>query len=109
MPDDPVLHCTTERPDNNRLWYTAVGCGIDTERGNNGGAYCKGGYMKHIEMIEEYLYDGNGGDYQWFDNHGTLVRCENCKAWLKDEQICAFHNHKMLSDDFCSWGEKKDV
>lgn len=64
--------------------------------------------MKHIEMIDEYLHDENGGDYQWFDNHGTLVRCEDCKAWIKEDQLCVFHNHKMLSDDFCSWGERKD-
>ena len=35
---------------------------------------------KRIEFIEEYLCpNGDYHEYQYHDNHGTLVRCKNCK------------------------------
>lgn len=37
--------------------------------------------MRLIEFIESYrIPDGaDGGDYQWNDNHGRLIRCKDCK------------------------------
>lgn len=71
--------------------------------------------MKHVEMIEEYLHDENGGDYIWHDNHGILVRCKDCKYFDSgtDEDGKLFF--KCLGwvyggtseDDFCSHGEPK--
>lgn len=37
--------------------------------------------MKKIEFIESYLVPEDGGDYQWNDNHGRLIRCKDCKHW----------------------------
>ena len=59
------------------MWYTAVGCGIDTERGNHGGAYCKGGNMTNAELISKLVdileeVRKPCEDCQEFD-------CDNCK------------------------------
>ena len=31
-----------------------------------------------VEFIESYIKVGNG-DYQWNDNHGELIRCNDCR------------------------------
>ena len=31
-----------------------------------------------VEFIESYI-KVQGGDYQWNDNHGELIRCKDCK------------------------------
>ncbi len=66
-----------------------------------------------IEFIESYI-KVQGGDYQWSDNHGELVRCKDCKlkgninlcplAYIeKTEQFTA-----LCTDEwFCGNGKRK--
>ena len=80
--------------------------------------------MEHVEMIVEYLTDGS--DFQYYDNHGTVIRCKNCKHWIPydwmfsevwkskniedypEEEIgCTYCDMNMSANDFCSRGEKK--
>ena len=80
--------------------------------------------MEHVEMIVEYLTDGS--DFQYYDNHGTVIRCKDCKHWMpsdwmfsevwkskniedyQEEEIgCAYCDMNMSANDFCSRGEKK--
>lgn len=65
---------------------------------------------KHVEEIIEYIMDGE--DFQYFDNHGSLVRCKDCKYWRnKDpEQIptASIMCGHMHPDDFCSYGERRE-
>ena len=93
MPDNPVLPCTTERPDNNRLWHTAVVWWGDTERGNHCRAYCKGGNMsdyidRHAAIDAFYKYPNI--DWTTLDvlakinalpsaDVQPVVRCKDCK------------------------------
>lgn len=37
-----------------------------------------------VEFIESYI-KVQGGDYQWNDNHGELVRCMDCKHYFFGE------------------------
>lgn len=39
----------------------------------------RGEYMEHVEMIVEYLTDGS--DFQYYDNHGTIIRCKDCALY----------------------------
>ena len=68
---------------------------------------------KRVELIETYLKIGN--DYQWFDNHGELIRCRNCKHWWKEKGLCTHPNTmdgnicclECKADFFCGYAEKK--
>lgn len=55
---------------------------------------------KHTEMIIEYLTDGD--DFQYNDNHGTLVRCKDCKHWNKLMFMCSKNAGEWKHDDYCS-------
>ena len=61
--------------------------------------------MEHVEMIVEYLTDGS--DFQYYDNHGTVIRCKDCALYGTNE--CNMRNGFMgiKDDDYCSYGEKK--
>lgn len=37
-----------------------------------------------------------------------VVRCRDCKHWDKDFGWCDKKRIHMVSDDFCSYGERKD-
>ena len=75
---------------------------------------------KHIEFIDEYLCPGDENcgyhdcDYQYFDNHGILIRCKNCKHWgeLMNNygRVTACLMTEMVTgeDDFCSRAEPVD-
>lgn len=39
--------------------------------------------MTKVEFIESYIKVGN--DYQWHDNHGELIRCKDCKKWMRND------------------------
>ncbi len=63
-----------------------------------------------IEFIESYIRVGN--DYQWNDNHGELIRCEDCKyakpidsEWLE----CQHDKRVMKPNGFCSWADPKEI
>ena len=61
---------------------------------------------KHIEMIIDYLVDGE--DFRYNDNHGTLIRCKDCKHWNKLMFMCSKNSGEWKPDDYCSFGERKD-
>lgn len=68
--------------------------------------------MEKIEFIESYI-KVQGGDYQWNDNHGVLIRCENCqfhdsgKNEIDIWNRCRLHSMNTDDDEFCSWAVKK--
>lgn len=63
--------------------------------------------MKHIEMIIDYIVDGE--DFQYNDNHGVLIRCRDCKYRLNHychhEDTYGLYVHM---DGYCSRGERRD-
>lgn len=68
-----------------------------------------------VEFIESYI-KVQGGDYQWSDNHGELIRCKDCVHWIpgiitdKDDFIqprCKRNGGGWSSDDYCSCAEKR--
>ena len=63
-----------------------------------------------VEFIESYI-KVQGGDYQWNDNHGELVRCKDCKYWSKEHaQNCMIKQgwFPVKPDWFCADGERRD-
>lgn len=65
----------------------------------------------HVEMIEEYIKPDDGcGDYQWYDNHGILTRCKDCKFWTHIKRTNRYwcktddglYDLNPSPDDFCS-------
>jgi hypothetical protein len=73
--------------------------------------------MKHVEMIIDYIVDGE--DFQYSDNHGVLIRCKDCKFWDKfptstaapDYHHCGFGinvNWYTRAEEYCSRGERRD-
>jgi transcriptional regulator with XRE-family HTH domain len=55
---------------------------------------------KHVEMIVDYLVDGD--DYQYSDNKGILVRCRDCKRWNANMKNCAINPGVWERNDYCS-------
>lgn len=68
-----------------------------------------------VEFIESYI-KVQGGDYQWNDNHGEIVRCKDCKHCyyasnrVSDEQsfACDKHGIDITADWFCADGKRKE-
>ena len=62
----------------------------------------------HVEMIEEFIH--NGGDYEYFDNHGYLTRCRDCTRFSGEKTACWCDMVKMfvLADNYCSWYDRKE-
>ena len=66
-----------------------------------------------VEFIESYIKLGDS-DYQWNDNHGELIRCNNCQfhnagenevdAWDR----CRLHSINTEPDNYCSWSVKNE-
>lgn len=75
--------------------------------------------VKHIEMIEEFLInEEEPGSYQFFDNHGLLIRCKDCKYFKNEElfgqhfQLCTCGNYEprfVEPEHYCGYAEKKDA
>ena len=64
-----------------------------------------------VEFIESYI-KVQGGDYQWNDNHGELVRCRECIR--RGTYDCPIYNggdgDKGSPDDwFCADGKRKET
>ena len=61
---------------------------------------------ERVEFIESYI-KVQGGDYQWSDNHGELIRCKDCK-WY-DERISMCDNCGLPREQrfYCADGERK--
>ena len=64
-----------------------------------------------VEFIESYIKGVNGSaDYQWNDNHGELIRCNDCKnlGYTNSHWFCKWLNRCVDEDWFCADGVKKD-
>lgn len=66
--------------------------------------------MKKIEFIESYIKPDDGGDYQWNDNHGRLIRCKDCKHWFNAPVSDGYNSCEKdalirYKDFFCANGE----
>lgn len=64
---------------------------------------------KHIEMIIDYVVDGD--DFQYNDNHGVLTRCKDCVNFepiMEDIAYCKNGKYTKFTspDDFCSKAER---
>lgn len=57
------------------------------------------------EVIAIY---GDAGDGAELFEVQKLVRCESCKHWAYGKDLCTLHDMGMVSEDFCSYGEKSD-
>jgi len=62
--------------------------------------------MAKVEFIESYSRT-YGGDYQWNDNHGELIRCKNCKHWIESPPHCEKTGQKKSADGYCDEAEKR--
>lgn len=62
--------------------------------------------MKHIEEIVEYIVDGE--NLKYFDNHGTLTRCYQCKYWKCNTDQCAVNDGMWTQDDYCCRAERRE-
>lgn len=61
-----------------------------------------------VEFIESYI-KVQGGDYQWSDNHGELIRCKNCKHYKEGTGMCdLYHAHGNAETWYCADGERKE-
>lgn len=68
---------------------------------------------KKIEFIDEYILFGV--DWQYNDNHGELVRCENCRYFKKypinTEGVecgrCSLLMIEKHCDGYCDEGKQK--
>lgn len=63
--------------------------------------------MAKVEFIESYNKI-DGGDYQWSDNHGELIRCENCKHWIALPPHCEKTGRKKYANGYCDEAEKRE-
>ena len=61
--------------------------------------------MEHVEMVVEYLTDGS--DFQYYDNHGTVIRCKDCALYGTNECNMRHGFMGIKDNDYCSYGEKK--
>jgi len=61
-----------------------------------------------VEFIELYT-KGPGGDYQWEENHGELVRCGDCRYAMDcfEKKACKLDGRTHMSDWFCADGKRK--
>lgn len=57
-----------------------------------------------VEFIESY-YKVQGGNYQWNDNHGRLIRCHSCKHVSHCEMAYGFGKD---GDWYCANGEGQE-
>lgn len=37
-----------------------------------------------------------------------VVRCKDCIHFINHDKRCGYFNHGIKTDDYCSFGEKKD-
>lgn len=69
--------------------------------------------QKHQEMIVDYMVC-ECGDLAYYDNHGTLTRCKDCRYRGEDERgmFCdnenGFWMFSVEEEDYCRYGEHGD-
>lgn len=64
---------------------------------------------KHVEMIVDYLVDGD--DYLYSDNKGILIRCRNCVYADRKRRICRNHGGIrgiIMENDYCNKAVKRE-
>ena len=61
--------------------------------------------MNHVEMIIDYITDGT--DYQYFDNHGVLIRCHKCMFSCGKDRICILSGLEIVEDGYCDKSRPK--
>lgn len=69
---------------------------------------------KHVEEIIEYIMDGE--DFQYFDNHGSLVRCKDCTHcaddWNGNQPMFTCElgrcGESVQPNDYCSYGKRSE-
>lgn len=66
--------------------------------------------MKHVEMIIDYVVDGD--DFQYSDNHGVLIRCKDCvhnkSAADSGNANCELYYGMTDPTGFCHMGDRRD-
>ena len=70
---------------------------------------------KH-ELLRALQYDRNQYEKGYADAKADamdeLVRCKDCKHFIKEEHGCNHHGYfypvRVMDNDFCSYGERKD-
>ena len=55
---------------------------------------------KHVEMIIDYVTDGD--DFLYNDNHGVLIRCKDCKNWIRNMFECSINPMDWKPNEHCS-------
>lgn len=60
-----------------------------------------------VEFIESYI-KVQGGDYQWNDNHGELIRCRNCRYYDGNECLIKEGWFPVQPDWYCADGKRKE-
>lgn len=57
-----------------------------------------------------YESENNGEfDEKWSPHTmEKVVRCEDCKHYIKHDKRCGLLNHGVKTDFFCGWGERRD-
>ena len=65
---------------------------------------------KHVEMIVDYLVDGD--DYMYSDNKGILIRCRDCVYADRKRRVCRNHKGGMrgviAENDYCNKAIKRE-
>lgn len=64
---------------------------------------------KHVEMIVDYLVDGD--DYMYSDNRGVLVRCRDCVFADGKRRVCRNHGGirgVIVENDYCNKAVKRE-
>lgn len=64
---------------------------------------------KHVEMIVDYLVDGD--DYQYSDNKGVLVRCRDCIFADRKRRVCKNNGGMrgiIMENDYCNKAIKRE-
>lgn len=61
--------------------------------------------MRHEEHIIDYLVD-DAPNYEYYDNHGMIVRCRDCVHY-RELNYCYHLNRHKPNDWYCADGERK--
>ena len=64
---------------------------------------------KHVEMIVDYLVDGD--DYLYSDNKGILIRCRNCVFADRKRRVCRNQGGIrgiIVENDYCNKAIKRE-
>lgn len=61
--------------------------------------------------MSEYVYGTDGHEGHWLTGE-EIVRCEDCKFYLKEHKWCYhFEDSEFCPEPsgFCAWGERRDA